>query len=204
MNDIETTLRDSAAGLPEAAPPDLDRQLAERAAAEGLLDVAYATADSPLGPLLVATTPRGLVRLAYGGDRSEREVLEDLARKVSPRVLEAPGRLDEVRRELDEYFEGRRRKFDLPIDWSLVQGFTGKVLHETARIGFGRTSTYAEMASRAGNARAVRAAGNALGANPMPVVVPCHRVLRTGGALGGYTGGVERKEFLLRLEGVLA
>ena len=203
MNDIETTLRKSAAGLPRTAPDELDTLLAERAAAEGLLDVAYASADSPLGPLFVATTPRGLVRVAYSEFRSESDVVEELARKVSPRVLEAPARLDEVRRELDEYFDGRRTDFDLPIDWSLAPGFTGKVLHETARIGFGRTSTYAEVASGAGSPRAVRAAGNALGANPMPVVVPCHRVLRTGGALGGYTGGVERKEFLLRLEGVL-
>jgi methylated-DNA-[protein]-cysteine S-methyltransferase len=203
MNDIETTLRKSAAGLPDTAPDKLDALFAERAAAEGLLDVAYASADSPLGPLFVATTPRGLVRVAYSESRTESDVVEELARKVSPRVLEAPARLDEVRRELDEYFEGRRTDFDLPIDWALAPGFTGKVLHETASIEFGRTSTYAEVATRAGSPRAVRAAGNALGANPMPVVVPCHRVLRTGGALGGYTGGVERKEFLLRLEGVL-
>jgi methylated-DNA-[protein]-cysteine S-methyltransferase len=194
--DIDIALRDS---LP-AVPTGLDAALAERAAAEGLLDVAYASVDSPLGPLLVAATPRGLVRLAYTpGD----EVLEDLARRVSPRVLEAPERLDDARRELDEYFDGRRAEFDLPIDWSLTRGFAGKVLRQTARIGFGQTSTYAEVASRAGSPRAVRAAGNALGANPVPVVVPCHRVLRTGGALGGYTGGTERKQFLLRLEGVL-
>jgi methylated-DNA-[protein]-cysteine S-methyltransferase len=204
MNDIETALRKSAGGLPAAAPPELDRLLAQRAADEGLLDVAYATADSPLGPLLVANTPRGLVRVAYAQFRDEAEVVEDLARRLSPRVLEAPARLDEARRELDEYFEGKRTAFDLPIDWALTRGFAGKVLQQTARIGFGRTSTYAEVAGRAGSPRAVRAAGNALGANPMPVVVPCHRVLRTGGALGGYTGGVERKEFLLRLEGVLA
>ena len=108
-----------------------------------------------------------------------------------------------MRRELDEYFDGRRSEFELPIDWSLARGFTGKVLKATARIGFGKTSTYAELAGRAGSPRAVRAAGNALGANPIPVVVPCHRVLRTGGALGGYTGGIERKQFLLRLEGAL-
>jgi methylated-DNA-[protein]-cysteine S-methyltransferase len=194
---IEIALRDAATGLPSAPTVDLT----ERAAAEGLLDVAYATVDSPLGQLLVAATPRGLVRLSYG---AEGEVLEDLAGRLSPRILEAPARLDEVRRELDEYFDGRRSEFDLPIDWSLTRGFTGKVLRATARIDFGKTSTYAEVAGRAGSPRAVRAAGNALGANPIPVVVPCHRVLRTGGALGGYTGGVERKEFLLRLEGVLA
>jgi methylated-DNA-[protein]-cysteine S-methyltransferase len=204
MNEIETALRNSAMRLPDAAPAELDRLLAERAAGEGLLDVAYASADSPLGPLLVATTPRGLVRVAYTGERSESEVLDQLARKLSPRVLEAPARLDDVRRELDEYFEGRRNAFDLPIDWSLAPGFTGRVLKATARIGFGETSTYAKVATGAGSPRAVRAAGNALGANPMPVIVPCHRVLRTGGALGGYTGGVERKQYLLRLEGVLA
>lgn len=197
--DIETALREAATALPSAAPLDL-----ERVAAEGLLDVAYATVDSPLGALVVASTPRGLVRLAYTGSHGEDEVVEDLAGRLSPRILEAPARLDEVRRELEEYFEGRRVEFDLPIDWSLSHGFTGKVLRQTARIGFGKTSTYAEMAARAGSPRAMRAAGNALGANPIPVVVPCHRVLRTGGALGGYTGGVERKEFLLRLEGVLA
>jgi methylated-DNA-[protein]-cysteine S-methyltransferase len=197
--EIETALKEAAAALPGAAALDL-----ERVAAEGLLDVAYASVDSPLGPLVVASTPRGLVRLAYTGSGGEDEVIESLADKLSPRVLEAPQRLDEVRRELEEYFEGRRDGFDLPIDWSLTRGFTGKVLRQTARIEFGKTSTYAEVASRAGSPRAVRAAGNALGANPIPVVVPCHRVLRSGGALGGYTGGVERKEFLLRLEGVLA
>jgi methylated-DNA-[protein]-cysteine S-methyltransferase len=198
IKDIETALRDSAAPLTEAPPAEL---IAERADAEGLLDVAYAIVDSPLGPLVAAATPRGLVRLAYTGSRSESEVLEDLAARLSPRILEAPGRLDQARRELDEYFEGERKGFDLPLDWSLTRGFTGKVLRQTARIGFGKTSTYAEVASRAGSPRAVRAAGNALGANPLPVVVPCHRVLRTGGALGGYTGGIERKQFLLRLEG---
>jgi methylated-DNA-[protein]-cysteine S-methyltransferase len=197
--DIETALREAAATLPSPAALDL-----QRVAGEGLLDVAYATVDSPLGPLVVAATPRGLVRLAYTGSRDEGEVVEDLAGKLSPRILEAPERLDDVRRELDEYFEGRRVDFEVPIDWSLTHGFTGKVLRQTARIGYGKTSTYAEVAGRAGSPRAVRAAGNALGSNPIPVVVPCHRVLRTGGALGGYTGGVERKEFLLRLEGVLA
>jgi methylated-DNA-[protein]-cysteine S-methyltransferase len=192
--DVETALRQAATALPGAPPLDLT-------AAEGLIDVAYAAVDSPLGTLMVAATPRGLVRLSYG---AEQEVLGELAARLSPRILEAPARLDEVRRELDDYFAGRRSEFELPIDWSLAHGFTGEVLRATARIGFGKTSTYAEVASRAGSPRAVRAAGNALGANPIPVVVPCHRVLRTGGALGGYTGGVERKRFLLRLEGVLA
>jgi methylated-DNA-[protein]-cysteine S-methyltransferase len=198
MNDIETTLRNAALDLPTDTP-----DLRERAEAEGLLDVAYTSVDSPLGPLVVAATPKGLVRVSYSEFRGEDEVLEELARRVSPRVLEAPARLDPVRRELDEYFEGRRHAFEVPIDWSYLAGFTREVLRATARIGFGEVSTYAGVAAEAGSPRAVRAAGNALGSNPMPVVVPCHRVLRTGGMLGGYTGGVERKEFLLRLEGAL-
>jgi methylated-DNA-[protein]-cysteine S-methyltransferase len=200
MNDIEAALRDAADRLPEDAPTF---ELADRAATEGLLDVAYASVDSPLGPLVVAATPRGLVRVAYTGHEDEAGVLEDIARRLSPRILEAPARLDEARRELDEYFDGGRTDFDLPIDWALTRGFTTKVLRATAQVAFGHTTTYAEVATQAGSPRAVRAAGNSLGSNPMPIVVPCHRVLRTGGALGGYTGGVERKEFLLRLEGVL-
>ncbi len=199
MTKIESALRRAAGRVPDAGAPSL----AERAAAEGLLDVAYSTVDSPLGPLMVAATPRGLVRVSYSQFRDDDAVLADLARRVSPRVLEAPARLDGARRELDEYFEGRRTEFDLPIDWVLTRGFTTEVLRATAAVGFGHTTTYAEVAGAAGSRRAVRAAGNSLGSNPMPIVVPCHRVLRTGGALGGYTGGVERKEFLLRLEGVL-
>lgn len=200
MKQIDTALRNAAERLPESAPVGA---LAERAAAEGLLDVAYATVDSPLGPLVVASTPHGLARVAYTQSESQDDVLEDMARRLSPRMLEAPGRLDDARRELDEYFEGRRTDFELPIDWALTTGFTTRVLQATAEVGFGHTTTYTEMATRAGNPRAVRAAGNSLGSNPMPIVVPCHRVLRRGGALGGYTGGLERKEFLLRLEGVL-
>jgi methylated-DNA-[protein]-cysteine S-methyltransferase len=196
MSKIETSLRRAAEGLPDAAP-------SLRAEAEGLADVAYTSVDSPLGPLVLAATRTGLVRVSYTDYRETDEVLEDLAARISPRILEAPARLDPVRRELEQYFEGRRTEFDVPIDWSQLAGFTRRVLRATARIGFGDTSTYAGVASRAGSPRAVRAAGNALGANPMPVIVPCHRVLRTGGALGGYTGGVERKEYLLRLEGVM-
>jgi methylated-DNA-[protein]-cysteine S-methyltransferase len=196
MNDIETKLRDAALDLPAETP-----DLSARAEEEGLLDVAYTSVDSPLGPLMVAATRDGLVRVSYTEFRGEEATLEELARRVSPRVLEAPARLDPVRRELDEYFEGRREHFDVPIDWSHLAGFTREVLRATAKIGFGEVSTYAGVAAAAGSPRAVRAAGNALGANPMPVVVPCHRVLRTGGTLGGYTGGLEKKEFLLRLEG---
>jgi methylated-DNA-[protein]-cysteine S-methyltransferase len=198
MNDIEMTLKNAALDLPTHAP-----DLTARAEAEGLIDVAYTSVDSPLGPLMVAATPKGLVRVSYTEFRGEDQVLEELARRVSPRVLEAPARLDSVRRELDEYFEGRRETFDVPIDWSYLAGFTREVLRATARIGFGEVSSYAGVAAEAGSPRAVRAAGNALGSNPMPVVVPCHRVLRSGGKLGGYTGGLERKEFLLRLEGAL-
>jgi methylated-DNA-[protein]-cysteine S-methyltransferase len=198
MNRIETTLRRAAEQLPTTAP-----ELSERAEAEGLVDVAYTSVDSPLGPLVVAATPKGLVRVSYTDFRGPDPVIEELAARISPRVLEAPARLDAFRRELDDYFAGRRTEFETPIDWSHLGGFTRKVLRATARIGFGETSTYAGVASRAGSPRAMRAAGNALGANPMPVIVPCHRVLRTGGALGGYTGGIDRKEYLLRLEGVL-
>jgi methylated-DNA-[protein]-cysteine S-methyltransferase len=201
MNEIERALREDASRLPADVPAELRQRLAERAADEGLLDVAYAELDSPIGPLAVAGTPRGLVRIAY---HPAETVAEELAATLSPRVMEAPSRLDEVRRELDEYFEGRRHEFDLAIDWSLTHGFFRRVLRQTARIGYGSVGTYAEVARRAGSPRAVRAAGNALGSNPIPIVVPCHRVVRTGGGLGGYGGGLERKEYLLRLEGVLA
>jgi len=176
------------------------RRLTERAAAEGLLDVAYANVDSPFGTLLVATTPRGIVKLSLP-NYDPGEALEDLAERVSPRVLEAPARLDEARRELDLYFEGRLTEFDLPIDWQLTAGFRGRVQRAIARIPYGQTRSYAEMARSAGNERAVRAAGTACGSNPIPIVVPCHRVLRTGGALGGYGGGLPMKKALLELEG---
>lgn len=176
--------------------------LATRAADAGLLDVAYGVVDSPLGPLTVIVTPRGLVRLSYG-DEALASQLEELAERVSPRILEAPERTDTARRQLDEYFEGDRHRFELPIDWRLVRGFAGEVLRATARIPFGRVSSYREIATDAGSPNAYRAAGNALGSNPIPIVVPCHRVLHSGGGLGGYTGGLERKRFLLDLEGVL-
>ncbi len=178
------------------------QRLTDRAATEGLLDVAYTTTDSPFGPLLLATTPRGLVRVGMPNQDAD-ELLEDLAAQVSPRVLEAPGRLNDVRRELDLYFEGELRNFDLPLDWQLTKDFRRRVLRATARIPYGKTRSYMQMAAGAGNERAVRAAGTALGSNPIPIVVPCHRVLRTGGALGGYGGGLPMKEALLKLEGVL-
>jgi methylated-DNA-[protein]-cysteine S-methyltransferase len=173
-----------------------------RAAEEGLLDVAYTTADSPFGPLLLAQTGRGLVRVGLPNQDTE-ELLVDLSERVSPRVLEAPAQLDEARRELDLYFEGRLDHFDLPLDWRLSGGFRQRVLRAISRIPYGQTRSYTEMARKAGNERAVRAAGTACGSNPIPLVVPCHRVLRTGGALGGYGGGLPMKRALLELEGVL-
>jgi methylated-DNA-[protein]-cysteine S-methyltransferase len=178
------------------------RALADRAAAEGLVDVAYTVSPSPFGDLVVAATRRGLVRLAYPNE-DPGAVLDELAARVSPRVLEVPGRLDPLRRQLDEYFEGRRTRFETPVDLSLVRGFTREVLRATRRIPFGSVRTYRDVATRAGSPNAYRAAGNALGSNPIPIVVPCHRVVHAGGGLGGYTGGVERKVRLLQLEGVL-
>jgi methylated-DNA-[protein]-cysteine S-methyltransferase len=198
MNEIERALRGSR--VDEGEVEGAVEAFVRRADQEGRVDVAYEETDSPLGRLVVAVTARGLVRLAYPG---EEDVLDELARDVSPRILRLAGRTDEARRELDEYFEGRRHRFEVPVDWSLTKGFTRKVLRATARIPFGGLSTYREVASRAGSERAYRAAGNALGSNPIPIVVPCHRVVHSGGGLGGYTGGLERKEFLLTLEGVL-
>jgi methylated-DNA-[protein]-cysteine S-methyltransferase len=173
--------------------------LRERAAAEGLLDVAYATADSPFGTLLLARTPRGLVRLGLPNEDVEA-LLVDLAGKVSPRVLETPAGLDEERRELDDYFAGRRHGFELPIDWQLSHGFLLRARQGIAAIPYGETRTYTDLALEAGNERAVRAAGSACSRNPIPLIVPCHRVLRADGSLGGYAGGVEMKERLLALE----
>jgi methylated-DNA-[protein]-cysteine S-methyltransferase len=180
----------------------LTDRFAAAADAEGLVDVAYTTHDSPVGDLLLAATPRGLVRVSFGVEDPD-QVLTQISTSLSPRILERPTRLDEARRELDEYFAGDRRQFELPLDWRLSAGFRRRVLRATARIPFGETSTYSRMAQAAGSPRAHRAAGTALGANPLPIVVPCHRVLRTGGALGGYGGGLPAKETLLRLEGVL-
>ncbi|HEX6601606.1 MAG TPA: methylated-DNA--[protein]-cysteine S-methyltransferase [Solirubrobacterales bacterium] len=173
-----------------------------RAADEGLLDVAYTTADSPFGALLLATTKRGLVRVGLP-NQDQDLLLADLAERVSPRVLEAPAELDQVRRELDLYFDGKLDHFDLPLDWRLSGGFRQRVLRAINRIPYGQTRSYTEIARKAGNERAVRAAGSACGSNPIPLVVPCHRVLRTGGALGGYAGGLPMKQVLLELEGVL-
>lgn len=174
------------------------------AAAAPEADVVYAELDSPVGPIVAAATPAGLARLAYRDFNGGLDtVLDGLAAKLSPRVVEAPGRFDALRRELDEYWAGERRSFDVPLDLALAAPFGREVLLACARIPFGRTSSYAEVAAAAGRPTASRATGNALGANPVPIVVPCHRVLRTGGGIGGYTGGLAIKEHLLTLEGVL-
>lgn len=196
---IETELREAGRSIAGVVAPGLLAAVTERAAAAGLLDVAYARVDSPVGPLTVAGTDRGLLRVAFAS-QSVDEVLDEISARVSPRILEAPGRLDGIRRELDAYFAGTLRTFATPLDWSLSRGFYLEVLKATARIGYGRLSSYAEVAATAGSPRAVRAAGTGLGSNPIPVVVPCHRVLRSGGKLGGYAGGLQRKEFLLELE----
>ena len=176
--------------------------LTQRATEARLVDVAYGLLDSPLGQLIVAVTPRGVVRIAYEGE-VEEGVLQELADGVSPRVLRAPERTDDARRELEGYFAGSLRRFDLPIDWSLVHGFAVGVLQATARVPFGHVATYGEMAASAGSPRAARAAGNALHINPIPIVVPCHRIVPAAGGIGGYGGGEERKRFLLDLEGAL-
>src|SRR5215213_7245127 len=180
----------------------LKERVVERAADEGLLDVAYATADSPFGPLLLASTRRGIVRIGLPAQDGDA-LLEELATRVSPRVLEAPARLDEARRELELYFAGRLQSFDLPLDWRLSKDFRRRALRAVARIPYGKTRTYTQVATSAGNGLAVRAAGSACGSNPIPIVVPCHRVLRTGGDLGGYGGGLPMKQGLLELEGSL-
>jgi methylated-DNA-[protein]-cysteine S-methyltransferase len=195
MTKLESELR----GLDVGAPPPVETGLD----AAGLVDVAYATLDSPVGPLLLAATDRGLVRVAYVDGQGVEGVLEALARRVSPRIVALPRRLDEGRRELDQYFAGKRTEFELPLDWRLTQGFGRRVLRATARIPYGAVSTYKQVAAKAGSPRGSRAAGNALGANPLPIVVPCHRVLHSTGGLGGYTGGLERKVALLGVEGYL-
>ena len=178
---------------------ELRHRLALLAEAEGLLDVAYTTVETPVGTLLLAATPKGLVRVAYDTEDHDR-VLDTLARKLSPRVLRAPRRLDAAARELEEYFGGRRQAFDLPLDQSLSSGFRLLVQQRLPSIGYGQTRSYRQVAELAGNPKAVRAVGTACATNPLPVVVPCHRVLRNDGTLGGYVGGAAAKTALLNLE----
>ncbi len=194
--EMERTLRAALHG-DTVAPPSI----VDAAEAAGLLDVAYARLDSPVGTLVLASTPQGLARLAYVDEGHEDAVMEEIAGRLSPRMLSAPRRLDEPRRELDEYFAGRRRGFDLTLDLRLLSDFTRRILAATAEIPYGEVSTYKQVATAAGSPRGSRAAGNALGSNPLPIVLPCHRVLHSGGGLGGYTGGLARKRVLLAIEG---
>ena len=191
-------LRDLPA-VTEADLAALHARLAERAAADGVLDVAYRTLDTPVGTLLLAATEAGLVRVAFPIEGHD-EVLQALAAQISPRVLRAPARLDAASREIDEYFAGRRRSFDLPLDYSLSSGFRREVLTRLPGIGYGTTASYATVAATVGSPRAFRAVGTACATNPLPIVVPCHRVVGKDGALTGYAGGLKRKRYLLELE----
>jgi methylated-DNA-[protein]-cysteine S-methyltransferase len=187
---------------PEATEAELRRlreRLADSAAAQGLLDVAYRTLDTPVGTLLLAATETGLIRVAYANEGHD-QVLTTLAARISPRILHAPKRLDTAARQLEEYFAGRRRGFDLPLDLRLSRGFRRLVLDHLSDIAYGHTASYAAVAAAAGNPRAVRAAATACATNPLPVVVPCHRVVRADGSVGGYVGGPAAKQTLLRLE----
>ena len=200
--DLEPDARDLLATA--AGPTDLDltrlHARLERAAEEaGVLDVAYRTLDTPVGALLLAATERGLVRVAFAAEDHDA-VLASIAARISPRILRAPGRLDAVARQLGEYFEGRRHTFDLPLDLSLSTGFRRAVLAQLREIGYGHTASYAAVAVAAGSPRAVRAVGSACATNPLPVVVPCHRVVRSDGTIGQYLGGTDAKRALLRLE----
>ena len=195
---IEDVLTRACSDTPEHLRELRDR-VAAMAQTEGILDIAYRTVDSPVGILLLAATDLGLVRVAYASEDHDA-VLQSLADRISPRILNAPERLDTTARELEEYFKGRRYAFDVPLDWRLSSGFRGTVLRRLPDIGYGHTATYTDVAHLAGSPKAVRAVGTACATNPLPVVVPCHRVVRSDGSLGGYLGGVEAKRILLTLE----
>ena len=181
---------------------DARERFAERAVASGMVDVRYTTTDSPLGTLLLAATDAGLVRVGFEA-QGEDAVLEELASRISPRVMRAPRPLDAVRRELDEYFAGTRRTFTLPLDWQLSHGYRLEVLRELAKVPFGITESYATLAAATSSPRAVRAVGSACSTNPIPIVVPCHRIVRADGQIGNYLGGRDAKIALLALEGAL-
>jgi methylated-DNA-[protein]-cysteine S-methyltransferase len=190
------------AALPAEDAPAMARlheRLVTQARREGILDVAYHTLDTPVGRLLLAATDKGLVKVAFTVQDHDL-VLRQLADSISPRVLNAPGRLDEARRQLEEYFAGRRTRFDLPLDWRLSKGFRRDVLEHLQDIGYGHTESYAQVAAASGRPRAVRAVGTACATNPLPLVVPCHRVVRSDGGAGGYAGGTDAKHTLLALE----
>lgn len=202
---MNTTDHDIARTLQSALATDagdlrrLHDRLAAAADAEHLLDIAYRTVDTPVGALLLAATVTGLVRVAYQGEDHDA-VLATLAERVSPRILHHPARLDAVARQLDEYFSGTRRTFDVDLDWRLTSGFRATVLQHLTDIAYGHTASYASVAQLAGRPKAVRAVGTACATNPLPVVVPCHRVVRSDGSMGGYLGGIEAKAALLQLE----
>jgi methylated-DNA-[protein]-cysteine S-methyltransferase len=183
--------------VPEAAAAA--KRVAERAAAEGRADLYYETIASPLGDLLLVASRHGLAQLHYADDDVDA-TLEELAVARSPRIVRSAGATDPWRRELEQYFAGRRRTFEAPLDWQAITGFRRRVLRATAAVGYGDSASYKAIASVAGSPRGARAAGNALGSNPLPIVIPCHRVLHAGGGLGGYTGGLKRKQLLLALE----
>jgi methylated-DNA-[protein]-cysteine S-methyltransferase len=195
----ETNTEPGAVALEAADLQRLRLRLVDAAASTDVLDVAYRTLDSPVGLLLLAATTTGLVRVAFASE-GEDAVLQALADRVSPRVLQAPARLDPAARQLEEYFAGRRRSFELPVDLRLSDGYRRKVLQHLREITFGRTESYTAVAAATGRPRAVRAVGSACASNPIPVVVPCHRVLRSDGSLGGYRGGLAAKRVLLDLE----
>lgn len=201
MNTKNTRALDLTAALPVRGE-ELDAlrdRLARAADRDGLLDVAYRTVDTPLGTLLLAATERGLVRVAYEREEFER-VLETIAQRVSPRIVRTPARLDEVARELDEYFTGHRTSFDLTLDHSLSSGFRAEVQRSLPSIAYGHTASYGDIARLVGRPRAVRAVGTACATNPLPIVVPCHRVVRSDGSYGGYVGGADAKTTLLTME----
>ena len=204
-NPVSSPLHSPLSGLRAAVPApetvlgDLHRRLEAGAAAAGLLDVAYTTVSTPVGVLLLAATEEGLVRVAYAREDHE-SVLQDLTRRISPRVLRAPARLAPAVQQLEEYFAGTRTRFELPLDRSLSHGFRRLVQEHLPGIGYGSTQSYGAVARSVGRPRAVRAVGTACATNPLPVVVPCHRVLRGDGGLGGYVGGPEAKSALLELE----
>ncbi|WP_395726415.1 methylated-DNA--[protein]-cysteine S-methyltransferase [Nakamurella sp.] len=196
--DVESALA-GAGPTDRAILAELHGRLATAARDRGLLDISYRTLESPLGSLLLAATPVGLIRIAFAVQGHE-QALDELAQRVGPRILADARPLDGAAHELDEYFAGRRRAFDLPLDHRLTSGFRADVLAQLPRIGYGTTASYADVARAAGHPRAVRAVGSACGANPLPIVVPCHRVVRSDGTPGGYAGGAEAKRMLLRLE----
>lgn len=208
LSDEQQLIRATAREFADAQVVDRSRENArnhhkratERGPGPGAADLTYAAVDSPFGALLVASSRRGLVQVAFP-EQGVDPVLEGLSSAISPRILRAPAALDGPRRELEEYFAGRRREFNLRLDWSLVGPFGRRVLAVAQAIAYGSVRSYSQVAAGAGSPRGFRATGRALGSNPLPIVVPCHRVLRTGGGLGGYAGGLERKRLLLDLEG---